>query len=104
MRQAVSSLAATSGSGALAPFPTRGKEGQEIRDLIGVLFRFGPVDIDAETRRVRDLDPPVDHLHRRGDDLALPVDVELVEELLHQKVRRAGADLDADRGEIGPCA
>src|SRR4051812_1517218 len=80
----------------LAAFPAGGKERQEVRDLIWMFLCLRPIDVDTQARRGGNLNPAVDHLYRRRHDLSLPVDVELIEEFLHEEIRRAGSNLHTD--------
>src|SRR5215217_2329101 len=95
--QAVSSMASISGRAPSRRSQPGEKRGRKLETWYGCFSAY-PVDVDAKSRRVWNLNAPIDYLHGRGDDLALPIDVELVEEFLHQEVWGTGADLDADRG------
>ena len=88
------------GVDALAALPAGGEEGQEVADLVGVLLQLLEHEVAAQAGCGRDVDGAVGRVDGRvpGDDVALPGDVEVVEQLLDEQVRRAGADLDADGG------
>src|SRR6476661_9362730 len=73
--------------------PARREERQEIAGLVRVLLQLAEYEIAAEARTSRNIDRAI--LGQGGvpiDDVALPVDVELVEQLLDEQVRRAGID------------